>query len=324
MLVLTRSDTRGLLDVGTCLPVVERAFSERGAGGGLRAHRFHVGAGEGAFHVTAGGVGSAFDAPTFGIKVNGRYPPLKTGGGQRVSGAILLADGETGQPIALLDSLLVTLVRTAAVTSLAVRYLAREDTRRALLVGAGAQSWLQVEALQRARALEHLEVFDLVPDRAKAVVEHARSGGLAADVAGDPVAAAHRVDVIVTITPATEPVLTDVPEGATVIALGADAPGKRELGPRVMTGSKIVVDVLEQAAVAGELASAISEGLLTLDDVHAELGEVIAGIKQGRASDRETIVFDATGTALQDVAASLLIVEAAREAGRGTELDIVS
>ncbi len=322
MLILTRGDTDGLLDLEACIPVVEAAFAERGRGSGLDAKRFHVSAGPGAFHVTAGGVGQSVGGPVFGIKMNGRFPPSALGQGQRVTGAILLADGESGQPLALLDSLAVTIVRTAAVTAVATRHLARADARTALIVGAGTQASLQLAALQLARAIEEITVCDVVPEKAEALATQARDRGLRASVAADPDRAAQSADIVVTVTPASVPVITQPPPGSTIIALGADGPGKRELGPKVMGESKVIVDVLDQAAYAGELASALQDGVMKRADVHAELGEVLAGTKPGRTNADETIVFDATGTALQDVAASLLIVDAARRAGRGVELNL--
>lgn len=320
MIVLTRSETRDLLSLEACVEAVERAFEERGRGEGLEAHRFHVAAGEGAFHVTAGGVGPGAGRPAFGLKVNGRYPPAEPGGNQRVSGAILLADAEDGRPLALLDSLVVTVMRTAAVTAVALRHLARPDARSALLVGAGTQGRMQVAALALGGGVERLAVHDKATGKAEALAREAGDRGFDVRVVDDVDRAADEADVIVTVTPARSPVLTRVPPGCLVVALGADGPGKRELGPGILSASTVVVDILEQAAYAGELSSAIADGEMGRDDVQGELGEIVAGAKPGRTSPDETIVFDATGTALQDVAAALLLVEAARRKGRGTEL----
>ena len=322
MIVLTRGETRGLLSLEECVLAVERAFGERGRGRGLNAKRFHVPAGDGAFHITAGGVGHEGTGPSFGIKVNARYPPAEPGGSQRVTGAILIADAENGRPLALLDSLVVTIMRTAAVTAVALRHLAPPDARTALLVGAGTQAEMQVAALQLAAKIETLAVHDVATAKAEALAEKARDGGLDVRVVADADRAAQDADIIVTITPARSPVLSRVPPGALVVALGSDEPGKRELGPGVLSRSKVVVDVLEQAAYAGELASAIQDGAMTRNDVYAELGEIVAGAKPRPTSPDETVVFDGTGTAMQDVAVSLLLIEAARRAGRGNEVQL--
>jgi ornithine cyclodeaminase/alanine dehydrogenase-like protein (mu-crystallin family) len=223
--------------------------------------------------------------------------------------------------VALLDSLVVTIMRTAAVTAIAVRHLA-PGSRSALLVGAGTQAEMQIAALQLGAQIETLAVYDLATDKAEVLVEKARTRGIDARVVTDVERAAAESDVVVTVTPARSPILNKAPKGALVVALGADEPGKRELGPDVLTEAKVVVDVLEQAAYAGELSSAIGDGSITREDVYAELGEIVAGVKPGHTSADETFVFDATGTAMQDVAASLLLIGAARREGRGTELDL--
>ncbi len=322
MIVLTRSETQGLLTLEEFVPAVESAFRERGRARGLEAKRFHVLAGDGAFHITAGGVGDEAGRPSFGIKINGRYPPAAPGSGQRVSGAILLADATSGQPLALLDSLVVTIMRTAAVTAIAVRHLAPAGSRAALLVGAGTQAEMQITALELAAPIETLAVYDLIVDKAEALVQRARDRGVDARVVVDIDQAAAESDIVVTVTPARAPILNRLPKGALIVAVGADEPGKRELGPEILVQSKVVVDVLDQAAYAGELSSAIKDGSMTSKDVYAELGEIVAGVKPGRTSADDTFVLDATGTAMQDVAASLLLIEAGRRDGRGTEIHL--
>lgn len=183
---------------------------ERGRGRGLDAKRFHVPAGEGAFHITAGGVGAERTSPSLGIKV--------------------------------------TIMRTAAVTAVAVRYLPPPGASSALIVGAGTQAAMQLEALQLVANIETLAVYDLVAEKAEALVEKALGGGIDARVVKDAEVAADEADVVVTITPARTPILNRLPSGSLVVALGADEPGKRELGPEVLARSKVVVDVLDQAA----------------------------------------------------------------------------
>jgi len=112
----------------------------------------------------------------------------------------------------------------------------------------------------------------------------------------------------------------DVPPGAFIAAVGADNPQKQELHPALMAKSKVVVDVLEQCAVMGDLHHALEARAITLDDVHADLGEVIAGTKAGRESDEEIIIFDSTGMALQDVAAAGVVYEKAVQLGAGIRL----
>ena len=325
MLILTRSETLGRIDLEACVAAVEDAFRAHGLGRSLETRRVHVPAlSGGVFHITVGGLESSVETGIVGVKVNGRFPPLEPGQGQRVSGTILLADAANGQPLALVDSMLVTSLRTAAVTVIAARLLARAGSSQALLVGAGRQARTQIDALRLAGGIARVGVHDVARERADEVVAYASEQGLESWFAPSVSEAARESDVIVTITPAVAPLLRDgdVTDGTLVVALGADGPGKQELDPAILARAKVVVDVLEQAEESGELQHALAAGLMTRDEVHAELGEVVAGVKPGRVDDADTFVFDGTGTALQDVAAASLLVAEARAQGLGTELDL--
>ena len=131
-------------------------------------------------------------------------------------------------------------------------------------------------------------------------------------------------DVCVTCTPSKKFFLNReyVSPGTFIAAVGADNEEKQELDPTLMVSNKVVVDLLGQCATVGELHHAVEQGLVTTADVYAELGEVIAGKKEGRTSDEEIIVFDSTGTALQDVAAAAIVYERAMSAGMGTVLNL--
>jgi ornithine cyclodeaminase/alanine dehydrogenase-like protein (mu-crystallin family) len=114
-----------------------------------------------------------------------------------------------------------------------------------------------------------------------------------------------------------------VPAGGFVAAVGADNPEKQEIDPALLAASTVVVDVLEQCATIGDLHHALTAGLMVRGDVRAELGEIVAGQKAGRGTDDEIIVFDSTGTALQDVAAAALVYQGAIAAGRGLRVELV-
>jgi ornithine cyclodeaminase/alanine dehydrogenase-like protein (mu-crystallin family) len=115
---------------------------------------------------------------------------------------------------------------------------------------------------------------------------------------------------------------SDVRSGTFVAAVGADNPRKQELDSGLMASGKIVVDILEQCAAIGDLHHALEAGAVTKGDVYAELGEIIVGRKPGRTSEEEVIIFDSTGTALQDVAAAAVVYERALRAGRGVKLNL--
>ncbi len=323
MLVLTRSETLELSDLLLpCIRAVRDAFSGYGSGQSLGLARVHLdGLDGGVFHLTAGGIRRA-DGGTIGLKLNGRFPPARGGAGQRVTGAILLSDAASGTPVALMDSMVVTGLRTAAVTAVVVEALGPTDAAQALLVGAGRQARGQVDALLATGRVTRLAVADAIPEQAHALAAYAAERGLDAAVAGDTRAAAAESDVVVTITPSRAPVLgaADVRRGALVVALGADGPGKQELDAELLARSHVVVDNLDQAAASGDLQHALAAGVMTREDVYAELGAILAGTVPGRTSDEQTFVFDGTGTALQDIAAASLLVAEAERRGLGLEV----
>jgi alanine dehydrogenase len=143
--------------------------------------------------------------------------------------------------------------------------------------------------------------------------------------AGDDLRAALREsDVCVTCTPSRRPLVAgdDVTPGTFIAAVGADDRGKQELTPELVASSTLVVDVLEQCAEIGELQHVLAAGLMTREGVHAELGDVVTGRRPGRTRDEEITIFDSSGTALQDVAAAVLVYERAVASGRGTDVKL--
>ena len=129
-------------------------------------------------------------------------------------------------------------------------------------------------------------------------------------------------DIVITCTPSAEAFIeaSHLHDGLFIAAVGADNPQKHEIEPHAMRGARVVVDVIEQAATMGDLYHAIDAGVMTRADVHAEIGDVIAGRATGRTDDAQIFIFDSTGTALQDVAAASIALRRARERGLGTDI----
>jgi len=182
------------------------------------------------------------------------------------------------------------------------------------ICGCGVQGRDQLRALARVLPVRTVLAVD-VDGRRAAEYAAAMEAELGLDVraAGDLTSAARVSDVCVTCTPSRRAILgrDAVRAGAFVAAVGADNPEKQEIDPALLAASKVVVDVLEQCATIGDLHHAIAAGVMTQGDVHAELAEVVAGARPGRESDDEVVVFDSTGTAVQDVAAAALVYERA-------------
>jgi ornithine cyclodeaminase/alanine dehydrogenase-like protein (mu-crystallin family) len=216
-----------------------------------------------------------------------------------------------------MDSISITALRTAAATAVAAKHLAREDGDVALICGCGAQAAAQLEALQQVRRPRRVLAHDR--DRGRAAAFAARCNGMAVM---DLAEAASVSDIIITCTTAHRYFIARemVRPGTFIAAVGADHESKQEIDPALMAEAKVVTDLTEQAARIGDLHHAIEAHAMAASDVHAELGEIVAGRRPGREKAQEVIVFDSTGTGLQDVAAAIAVyreaIGAAGEANR--------
>lgn len=324
-LVLSRRDVESLLDLDSCFSAVEEAFRQVGAGEVPPPGALGVRAAHGGFHIKAGILGGP--APLFAAKVNGNFFENDMRSLPRIQGVILVADAETGTPLALMDSIAITRLRTAAATAVAAKHLARPGSKTVTICGCGVQGRAQLRALARVLSIERVSCFD--ENREKA---HRFAADLSVDlslsicVASDLRRATSTSHIVVTCTPSKKPVLFEgfLRRGAFLAAIGADSEEKQELDPALMASSTVVTDVTEQCAAFGDLHHALASGLVTREDVHAELGEIVAGRKRGRRSAEEVIVFDSTGMALQDAAAASVVLERARATGRGIAVDFAA
>lgn len=319
---MSRADVFDLLSLRECVDVVEYAFRLHAEGRALGPGVLSVPARDGGFHIKAAGL--LAERAYFAAKTNGNFPANpRRFGLPTIQGLVVLADAERGTPLAVIDSGSVTALRTGAATGVAARYLARPDSRTATIVGCGIQGELQLAAIAAVLPLERAWVLDIDHARAEAMAADAKARlGLEVEAAKDLRKALTDSDVCVTCTPSRQPVVAvaDVVPGTFLAAVGADAHGKQELEPALMVSSTVVVDVLAQCVEIGELQHAVAQGLLAPRDVHAELGDVVAGRRPGRRRAEEITIFDSSGTALQDVAAAVAVYEKARRCGRGQEV----
>ncbi|WP_159903902.1 ornithine cyclodeaminase family protein [Salinirussus salinus] len=237
-----------------------------------------------------------------------------------VMGTMIYSDPATALPLALMDGTSLTRLRTGAAAAVATRYLAREDATSLGLVGAGIQSYSQLEAVAEVRPIERVVVADRDPDAIAALRERYAE---AYDVREGSIDEAAACDVVSTTTPVREPIVTSVGEHTHVNAMGADAEGKHEIADSVLADAKLVIDDYDQCTHSGEINVPWSEGALDDGDIHAELAEVVAGEKAGREDGDGVTVFDSTGLAIQDVAAAHVVYERARETGVGTDFALV-
>jgi alanine dehydrogenase len=312
VLILSRRDIAGLMRPADYLGAVERGFRAAAAGEAFAPMPMHIPARDGGFHAKGAAIGG--ERAYVALKLNGNFPAnpaeraLPT-----VQGALILCDAETGSPLALMDSIEVTLRRTAAASALAARWLARPESETLLICGCGEQGRAHLEALAEVLPIRRCLAWDADADRTAAYVRDMARPGLAVEAAASLAEAGPASDVVVTCTSARSPFLgpEHVRPGAFVAAVGTDSPDKSELSPELMAAAAIVTDVTAQCAEMGDLHHALAAGSVNLADVRAELAEIVARTRTGRCSAEEILVFDSTGTALQDVAAAAAIYERA-------------
>src|SRR5687767_4019410 len=283
LIILSRQDLTALMRFGDYVEAVADAFRMHAEGRAILPVPMHIPADGGGFHVKAGSlpVGPGYTA----IKVNGNFPGNRAAHGlPTIQGAILLFDTSTGSPVALLDSIEITIKRTGAATAVAARYLARPESQAATIWGCGTQGRIQLAALRHVLDIRRVFLIDQEAAAAGAFAAEIENEGLDVDVPAEPREAARASDVIVTCTSAPAPFLraTDVRAGTFIAAIGADNPEKSEIDPGLMARARVVTDLTEQCSYMGDLHHAVGAGAMQAADVHAELGELVAG-QIGRA-----------------------------------------
>lgn len=323
-LLLTRQEVAALLSVEECMAAVEHAFKLYAEGKVTPPGILGIHARDGGFHIKAGllELGRTY----FAAKTNANFPNnMRRFGLPLIQGIIVLCDAENGYPLALMDSMEITIIRTGAATGVAAKHLARNDAKIATICGCGNQGRVSLRALATVRPLTRAYAYDIDENQARRFSsELSEELGIEVKAVKDLAEAVAESDICVTCTPSRQPFLNReyVSPGTFIAAVGADSEGKQELDPALFASNKIVVDLLEQCATIGDLHHALEKGFITRDQVHAELGEVISGKKTGRATKDEIIVFDSTGTALQDVAAAVIVYERAASSEKGLLLSL--
>lgn len=322
-LLLTRKNVRELITIDECIAAVENAFKLFSQGKAIPPKVLGLHAEHGGLHIKAGILD--LNKTYFVAKLNSNFRdnssryqlPL-------IQGVVVVFDGENGQVLAVMDSIEITILRTGAATAVASKYLARANAQTATICGCGNQGEISLKALMKVHSLKKVYAFDI--DQSKANNFALRLSD-ALNVSIEPVtnlsAAISNSQICVTCTTSQQPFLSskDVLAGTFIAAVGADNEDKQELEPELLSKNKLITDITDQCKNIGELHHAIAKGLMSATAVYAELGDVISGKTAGRESDDEIIIFDSTGTALQDVATAAIIYERAIEKGVGVRMD---
>jgi ornithine cyclodeaminase/alanine dehydrogenase-like protein (mu-crystallin family) len=310
VLVLARAEVRRLLDLDLLLDALERAFVELSAGRASVPPRIAAQTDRGLLAAMPGYADGVLEAKLVSV-----FPGNHDAGLPSHQATIALFDEETGTPLSLLDGTEITAVRTGAASAVATRALARPDARVLALLGAGVQGRSHAEAVTRVREFAEVRV-------ASRNVEHAQTlaseiGGLSVDSFEQAVRGA---DVVCACTDAGQPVLHAewLAPGAHVTSVGASREGP-ELDSETVRSGLLVVE----SRVAFEPYPAGAHELQGLDpDTAVELGEVLAGTREGRSSPEQITVYKSMGHAVEDAAAAGLVYRRALEQGVGTQVEL--
>jgi ornithine cyclodeaminase len=265
------------------------------------------------------------DTASSAVKVVSVYPDNARYGLPIVIATVIVLDAETGQPRALMDGTYLTALRTGAASGLATDLLAKADATVLGVIGAGAQARTQIEAVLAVRPIEEIRVFSRSGADSFVVELSSRYPKLNIWATRDASEALQGADVLVAATTSSTPVIeaSDVKPGAHINGVGSYTPTMQEIAADVVTRAKIVVDSRQSClAEAGDLLMPINSGLLHVESIYAEIGEIAAGLKPGRTTPEEITFFKSVGTAVQDVTVAARVVAAAETHHLGTVVNL--
>ncbi len=323
VLWLDQSDVKSVIDISLTLDAVENGFREHGLKKVQMPPKSYL-----YFDKHNGDLRTM---PSFmeekdiaGVKIVNVHPDNRKKGLPTVMAVIVLNSTETGSPLAMMDGTHITDMRTGAAGGVATKYLARPDSHVVGMVGTGGQAHTQLLALNEVIEIEEVKVTCRNISHCESFIKDMKQFVNCDFYVKESIEEVCDCDVLVTTTPVRKPIVESgwVNEGTHINAIGADAVGKQELDPALLKRSRIIVDDLVQASHSGEVNVSLSEGMISKSDIHAEIGEVVAGVTAGRQSDEEITIFDSTGLAVQDLVTADLVYTKAVEMGIGKKMKL--
>lgn len=318
--ILAEEDVRAAVDMPVAIEEVRRAFGQLSAG---RAHvpvRTSVPSADGDALFMPGRLAGG---EALGAKVVSVYPGNRERDLPPVNAAVLLLDPASGVPRAFLAANHLTALRTGAATGVATDLLARDDAKVLALFGAGTQAGTQLEAVRAVRPVKEVRVVARSLASARAFAD--RVEGIRALATADREAAVRGADVVVAATDSPTPVFDgeSVEPGTHVNGIGSFTPEMQEVDAALVRRATVVVDDRDAAGEeAGDLIAAVREGSFRMEEIHAELGELVNGTRPGRTSPEEVTFFKSVGTAVQDLAVAGRALAEAEAKGLGREVPL--
>jgi ectoine utilization protein EutC len=326
MRVLSETEIRSVVSIQDAVVAVESAFAGLSQGQAKLPAMIHFDFPDsnGDAHVKAAYLRGA---PHYVVKVASGFYNNPSVGLPVGAGLMMAFDAHTGSPHALLlDNGFLTDLRTGGAAGVSAKYLANERLTKVALVGAGAVARYSLRAIAEVRRIRSCAVWSRTRKHAEEFARQMHNElGLEIDAVEETEIAVRNADMVVTATPSRAPLVRAdwLSPGAHVTALGSDGPDKQELDADVLArADAVVADRLEQCMQAGEIHHAIAEGVLSLDDIVGELGDVIIGKVKARLSPEDITVCDLTGVGVQDAAVAALAISGAQARGLGSDLSI--
>jgi ornithine cyclodeaminase/alanine dehydrogenase-like protein (mu-crystallin family) len=328
MLILTADDVRRALPMKEAIEAMKDAYASLSDGTAFAPLRTRL-------HIPDSDALSLFmpayvhakDGQALAIKAVSLFPTNPARGLAYIQAAVLVFDPETGQAQALLEGSSLTAIRTGAAGGAGIDMLSRPESKVAAIFGAGAQGRTQLEAVCTARNIETVYIFDPNREKAGALAEEMRGkGNIPQDVhvASTPQEAVANADIICTATTSTKPVFDDMDlkPGTHISAVGSYTPDMQEVPAKTVVRAKVVVDSYSASLEeAGDILQPMRAGLFDKSHIHAELGEIVLGLKPGRESDEEITCFKSVGVAVQDALAAKVALDNARKMSIGSEVE---
>jgi len=329
-LLLTGKQVKKLLEMKDVLGAVENAYRHKGLGKVQMPPKVYL------FYEKFNGdlrtmPSYVEDMDVSAVKIVNVHPDnAKNFGMRTVMAVLVLVNPHTGAPLAFMDATHITDMRTGGASAVASKYLARPNPKILGIIGCGNQARTQMLALiTQFGHFDEVRLYDMFPEKSKAMAREFRRhykeqvGKIkAVQNAKDCVVDS---DIVVTVTSARAPVVLDewVKDGTHFNCMGADAPGKQEMDPKILKRARLVIDDWEQASHSGEINVPLAKGEMTKDDVDVEIGHIVAGLKPGRESDQQITVFCSTGLAVQDCLTAKIAYDAAIAQKVGRSIQIV-
>jgi alanine dehydrogenase len=321
ILWLNKNEVESLLDMKDTLKVVEGAFRQHGLKKVQMPPKLYL-----YFKNHNGDLrtmpGYLEEQDITGVKIVNVHPDNPKKGLPTVMALVILNSTKTGAPIAIMDGTHLTDMRTGAAGGVAVKYLARKNSKVVGFVGTGNQAKTQLLAINEVMDIEEIKATS-ISEKSTLEFKEEMEKRIGCEIAvKKSIKEVCNCDILITTTPSRDPIVMNewIEEGTHINAIGADAPGKEELDPKILKRAKVVVDDISQALHSGEVNVPLSKKLITVKDICCELGEVIAGKKKARMKDSDITVFDSTGLAIQDVATADLVYRKALEKKIGVML----